>query len=107
MILGIKKKYKTIQDVIDSAVTQWVLKWHNLKKSLQNTLVLSMLLVNSGSSTLNLLMWSLLSKQRPTYICHSYRCVSWSTTYFPLLQNHFMPNFVDVNLDTLNIDVTK
>jgi CDP-6-deoxy-D-xylo-4-hexulose-3-dehydrase len=33
--------------------------------------------------------------------------VSWSTTYYPISQNGFVLNFVDINSDTLNIDVDK
>ncbi len=33
--------------------------------------------------------------------------VSWSTTYYPISQNGFVLNFVDINSDTLNIDVNK
>lgn len=33
--------------------------------------------------------------------------VSWSTTYYPITQNGFVLNFVDIDLDTLNIDISK
>jgi CDP-6-deoxy-D-xylo-4-hexulose-3-dehydrase len=33
--------------------------------------------------------------------------VSWSTTYYPITQNGFVLNFVDIDSDTLNIDVNK
>jgi len=33
--------------------------------------------------------------------------VSWSTTYYPISQNGFILNFVDIDLDTLNIDISK
>ena len=33
--------------------------------------------------------------------------VSWSTTYFPLMQNRFTPNFVDIDIQTLNLDIEK
>jgi CDP-6-deoxy-D-xylo-4-hexulose-3-dehydrase len=33
--------------------------------------------------------------------------VSWSTTYYPISQNGFHLNFVDIDLKTLNIDVNK
>lgn len=33
--------------------------------------------------------------------------VSWSTTYYPITQNGFILNFVDIDLDTLNIDINK
>ena len=33
--------------------------------------------------------------------------VSWSTTYYPITQNGFILNFVDIDLNTLNIDISK
>ena len=33
--------------------------------------------------------------------------VSWSTTYFPLGQHNLKLKFVDIDVDTLNIDVKK
>lgn len=33
--------------------------------------------------------------------------VSWSTTYFPITQNNLVLNFVDIDIDSLNIDVEK
>ena len=33
--------------------------------------------------------------------------VSWSTTYFPLQQYGLKVKFVDIDLDTLNIDISK
>lgn len=33
--------------------------------------------------------------------------VSWSTTYFPLYQHNLKLKFVDIDLDTLNIDIEK
>ena len=63
-------------------------------------------MVNSGSSA-NLLMWSCLKYKDKLEGDVIVPAVSWSTTYFPLIQNGFTPNFVDVDLDTLNLDVTK
>lgn len=33
--------------------------------------------------------------------------VSWSTTFYPVMQNGFVLNFVDIDIDTLNIDISK
>ena len=67
-------------------------------------------MVNSGS-TANLLMLSLLKwkynlnkKPNANVIVPA---VGWSTTYFPVTQNDFILNFVDVDPNTFNIDVTK
>ncbi len=69
-------------------------------------------MVNSGSSA-NLLMLSVLKNykkilkkktNKPNIIAPS---VGWSTSYYPICQNNFKINFVDVNLDTLNIDTVE
>jgi len=64
------------------------------------------IMVNSGSSA-NLLIWSCLKYKDNLEGNVIVPAVSWSTTYFPLLQNGFTANFVDVDLDTINIDVKK
>ncbi len=66
-------------------------------------------MVNSGSSA-NLLMMSALKNfdsvlkkkniKNPNIIAP---VVGWSTSYYPICQNGFKINFVDVDLDTLNI----
>ncbi len=70
-------------------------------------------MVNSGSSA-NLLMLSVLKNfkkvlkkkniKNPNIIAPS---VGWSTSYFPICQNNFKINFVDVELDTLNINPSE
>ena len=70
-------------------------------------------MVNSGSSA-NLLMFSVLKNykkilkkkniSRPNIIAPT---VGWSTSYYPICQNNFEINFVDVELNTLNIDPLK
>ena len=64
-------------------------------------------MVNSGS-TANLMMLSLLrwkhGMKRGNIIVPT---IGWSTTYFPIFQNNFLPNFVDVDPETYNIDTSK
>ena len=67
-------------------------------------------MVNSGSSA-NLLMFSALKNYKkilkkknisnPNIIAPA---VGWSTSYFPISQNNFKINFVDVDVETLNIN---
>ncbi len=66
-------------------------------------------MVNSGSSA-NLLMMSvlknydrILKKKKIKYPNIIAPVVGWSTSYYPICQNGFKINFVDVELDTLNI----
>lgn len=71
------------------------------------------IMVNSGSSA-NLLMLTTLKYLKkiqkkkkildPNIIVPS---IGWSTSYYPISQNGFKLNFVDVNLKTLNIDIEK
>ena len=63
-------------------------------------------MVNSGS-TANLLMLAVLKWQKYATGNIIVPAVGWSTTYFPIIQNGFTPNFVDVDPNTFNIDVTK
>jgi CDP-4-dehydro-6-deoxyglucose reductase, E1 len=70
-------------------------------------------MVNSGSSA-NLLMFSVLKNykkilkkkniSKPNIIAPA---VGWSTSYYPICQNNFKINFVDIELKTLNIDPEK
>ena len=63
-------------------------------------------MVNSGSSA-NLLMLSLLKWKYKLTGDIIVPVVGWSTTYFPIAQNGFKINFVDVDPNTWNIDVNK
>jgi len=102
-----KEELQAIQDVIDSGRYTMGPKVAQFEKEFAEKFdVPYAVMVNSGS-TANLLMWSLLANKENLHGDVIVPAVSWSTTYFPLIQNGFMPNFVDVNLDTLNIDVDK
>ena len=65
---------------------------------------------NSGSSA-NLAIFTALKYVKNSQIQEGDNiivpAVSWSTTYYPISQNGFVLNFVDINSDTLNIDVDK
>jgi len=63
-------------------------------------------MVNSGSSA-NLLAIALLSVKYGLAGDIIVPAVSWSTTFFPLHQYGFKLNFVDIDKNTLNIDVNK
>jgi CDP-6-deoxy-D-xylo-4-hexulose-3-dehydrase len=63
-------------------------------------------MVNSGSSA-NLMMLSLLRWKYKLTGDIIAPVVGWATTYFPIVQNGFKVNFVDVDPDTWNIDVNK
>tara|TARA_X000001382_G_scaffold37503_1_gene25047 strand:- start:25606 stop:26766 length:1161 start_codon:yes stop_codon:yes gene_type:complete len=63
-------------------------------------------MTNSGSSA-NLLMLSLLKLKYKLTGDIIVPAVGWSTSYFPVNQNGFKLNFVDVDPQTYNIDTTK
>ena len=70
-------------------------------------------MVNSGSSA-NLLMLSVLKYLNKKKINNKNKkfniiapAIGWSTSYFPITQNDFVIKFVDVDINTLNIDITK
>lgn len=68
-------------------------------------------MVNSGSSA-NLLMLAILKnfsgiikkRKNPNIIAP---VIGWSTSYYPIHQNGFQINFVDIDLKSLNIDVNE
>ncbi len=64
------------------------------------------IMVNSGSSA-NLLMLSLLRWKYKLSGDIIVPVVGWATTFFPVSQNGFKLNFVDVDPHTWNIDVAK
>ena len=64
------------------------------------------IMVNSGSSA-NLLMLSLLRYKYKLTGDIIVPVVGWATTFFPVTQNGFKLNFVDVDPNTWNIDIQK
>lgn len=63
-------------------------------------------MVNSGS-TANLLILATMALRHGLKGDIIVPALSWSTTFFPVHQYGFKLNFVDVDMDTLNIDVDK
>lgn len=66
------------------------------------------IMVNSGSSA-NLIACSALrySKKYPNTGTVIVPAVSWSTTFFPINQAGYKLKFIDINIETLNIDLDK
>ena len=91
-----KEELQAIQDVIDSGRYTMGPKVAQFEKEFAEKFdVPYAVMVNSGS-TANLLMWSCLVNRDQLHGDVIVPAVSWSTTYFPLLQNRFTPNFVDL-----------
>ena len=69
------------------------------------------LLVNSGSSA-NLLAFSLLTNNKSNYNLNKndeviIPTLCWSTSLYPIIQTGLKPVFVDVDINTLNLDLEK
>lgn len=102
-----KREVDAIQKVIDKGqytMGQAVSKFENEFKEYFNCD--HAVMVNSGS-TANLLVLALLKYKYGLTGDIIVPAVSWSTTFFPVSQNGFKLNFVDINKDTLNIDTDK
>ena len=102
-----KEEVEAIQKVID---TDMYTMGNHVKQFEQEFAELfnspNAVMVNSGSSA-NLLMLSLLKWKYRLTGDIIVPVVGWATTYFPIVQNGFKINFVDVDPNTWNIDVTK
>ena len=85
-----KEELQAIQDVIDSGRYTMGPKVAQFEKEFAEKFdVPYAVMVNSGS-TANLLMWSCLVNKDQLHGDVIVPAVSWSTTYFPLLQNRFI-----------------
>lgn len=70
------------------------------------------IMVNSGSSANLIMIAALFYSQNPTYRLKRgdeviVPAVSWSTTYYPLYQYGLKLKFVDIDLETLNLDLEQ
>ena len=104
---------KSIKNIIKSNKFTMGEKVSNFEKKFAQYLkVKHCIMVNSGSSA-NLLMISSLfyTKQNKIKLNKGDEvivpAVSWSTTYFPLMQNNLKVKFCDIDQSTLNIDLKK
>ena len=69
------------------------------------------LMVNSGSSANLLALFSLVNPKSKKQLKYGDECIipsiCWSTSLWPIVQAGLKPRFVDVNLNTFNIDINK
>ena len=67
------------------------------------------LMVNSGSSANLLSFFSLINPKNHTRLKKNDECLipalCWSTSLWPIIQSGLKPKFVDVNVETLNVDL--
>ena len=102
-----KEEIEAIQRVIDTDMYTMGKHVKQFEKEFADTFGSPhAVMVNSGSSA-NLLMLSLLKWKYKLKGDIIVPVVGWATTYFPISQNGFKLNFVDVDPNTWNIDVDK
>ncbi len=108
-----ESELRAIQNVIDSDIFTMgtnVLEYENQFAKFFGSKYSVM--VNSGSSANLLMVASLFFTQNKSIKLSRgdeiiVPAVSWSTSYFPLQQYGLKLKFVDINIDTLNIDLNK
>jgi CDP-6-deoxy-D-xylo-4-hexulose-3-dehydrase len=101
------KEIKAIYDVVKSGRYTMGVHVKQFEKEFCNYFKCNhAVMVNSGS-TANLLMLALLALKYKLKGDIIVPAVSWSTTYYPLQQYGFKLNFVDIDINTLNINPIK
>lgn len=106
-----EKELEAIQRVIDSdmySMNKYVAQY---EKDFASFFGSKYAVMTSSGSTANLIMIAALFFKKENPLKRGDEiivpAVSWSTTYFPLQQYGLKVKFVDVDLDTLNMDVDK
>ena len=106
-----RSEYKAIQEVIDTGMFTMGKKVKEFEKNFASFMGCEYaVMVNSGSSA-NLLMVASLFYSKRFSLKRGDEvivpAVSWSTTYYPLYQYGLKIKFVDIDLETLNFDLTS
>ena len=106
-----EKELEAIQKVIDSdmySMNKYVAQY---EKDFASFFGSKYAVMTSSGSTANLIMIAALFFKKENPLKRGDEiivpAVSWSTTYFPLQQYGLKVKFVDVDLETLNMDVDK
>ncbi|MGM8887066.1 DegT/DnrJ/EryC1/StrS family aminotransferase [Psychrobacter sp. 1U2] len=106
-----EKELAAIQRVIDSDMYSMNTQVAQYEKDFASFFGSKYALMTSSGSTANLLMIAALFFKKDNPLKRGDEvivpAVSWSTTYFPLQQYGLKVKFVDVDLDTLNIDLDQ
>ena len=106
-----ESEYNAIQEVIDSGIFTMGKKVKEFEGKFASYMGCKYaVMVNSGSSA-NLLMIAALFYSKKFSLKRGDEvivpAVSWSTTYYPLHQYGLKIKFVDIDLETLNYDITS
>ena len=106
-----EKELAAIQRVIDSDMYSMNTQVAQYEKDFASFFDSKYALMTSSGSTANLLMIAALFFRKDNPLKRGDEiivpAVSWSTTYFPLQQYGLKVKFVDIDLDTLNIDLDQ
>ena len=106
-----EKELAAIQSVIDSDMYSMNKQVAQYEKDFASFFGSKYALMTSSGSTANLLMIAALFFRKDNPLQRGDEiivpAVSWSTTYFPLQQYGLKVKFVDIDLDTLNIDLDQ
>lgn len=106
-----EKELAAIQRVIDSDMYSMNTQVAQYEKDFASFFSSKYALMTSSGSTANLLMIAALFFKKDNPLKRGDEiivpAVSWSTTYFPLQQYGLKVKFVDIDLDTLNIDLDQ
>lgn len=106
-----EKELAAIQSVIDSDMYSMNTQVAQYEKDFASFFGSKYALMTSSGSTANLLMIAALFFRKENPLKRGDEiivpAVSWSTTYFPLQQYGLKVKFVDIDLDTLNIDLDQ
>ncbi len=103
------KEYKALQEVIDSGFFSMGEKVKAFEEAFAKKFNVKYAVMSNSGSSANLLaiaalVYSNKLKKGDEVIVPA---VSWSTTYFPLSQHNLKLKFVDIDQNTLNIDIEK
>lgn len=106
-----EKELAAIQSVIDSDMYSMNKQVAQYEKDFASFFGSKYALMTSSGSTANLLMIAALFFRKDNPLQRGDEiivpAVSWSTTYFPLQQYGLKVKFVDIDLETLNIDLDQ
>tara|TARA_X000000950_G_C13877324_1_gene645411 strand:- start:555 stop:1706 length:1152 start_codon:yes stop_codon:yes gene_type:complete len=106
-----EKEIGAIQSVIESDLYSMGPKVKKFEKDFADFFGSKYAVMCSSGSTANLLMVAALFYTKNPYLKRGDEIivptVSWSTTYFPLQQYGLKLKFIDININTLNYDLTE
>lgn len=104
-----EKEIKALNNVIDSGFFSMGEKVKSFEKAFAEKFNVKYAVMSNSGSSANLLAIAALvySKRLNAGDEVIVPAVSWSTTYFPITQHNLKLKFVDIDIDTLNIDVSQ